>query len=286
MAAESITAAQAQADPGAVLSANIGLVRSVIRGVAHRHRLYGSARDELESAVWLRLVDHDYRAIRQYKGRSSFATFLTVVVTRLALDQRSAEGGRWRPSRRATRLGAAAVEFERLVFRDGYPRDEAAAVLAGGPDGAPSHAARALANAPRSVRRSAVPIDAVAHTLYSPDDPAASLLSRERRDRARSIAHTLACALARLSPADRRLLALRHQRGWKVPAMARLLGLDQRRLYRRLGAAHRRLQRLTETAGVTAADAAELVGARDVVWPRLAALAADVGGRAGSGARL
>ncbi len=256
-------------DPRELLASNMGLIRRIIRAVARRHRLADAAIEELESAVWLRLVERDYRAIRQYKGRSSFGTFLTVVVARLAMDVRSSEWGRWRPSSRARRLGETAVRFETLIFRDGYSRDEAVSLLETTADGAPSGDTRALAATRRSRPRRYVPIELVAHRLQTFDDPVESLLADERKSRAGYVAGVLRQALARLPGEERLLLRMRHAEGLKVPTIARVLGVDQKSLYRKLAIVHRRMRRFAVRAGVTRSDALDLVGRGDVTWPQV-----------------
>lgn len=271
MATPPVTATPAVLDPRELLMSNMDLIRRIVRAVARRQRLGDPATEELESAVWLRLVEHDYRTIRQYQGRSSFGTFLTVVVMRLAVDVQSAEWGRWRPSSRARRLGDTAVRFETLVFRDGYSRDEAASVLQMSTHAAPTGATRALATTRRSMPRRYVPIELVAHTLQTFSDPAESLLADERRSRVTQIAEVLRQALRGLSGEDQLLLRMRHAEGLKVSTIARVLGVDQKTLYRKLAIVHRRLQRVAVRAGVTRADARN-VGRSDVEWPALPGL--------------
>jgi len=61
----------------------------------------------------------DSAILRQFQMRSSLRTYLTVVICRLFLDERIARFGKWRPSRKAVRVGSTAVLFERLTMRDG-----------------------------------------------------------------------------------------------------------------------------------------------------------------------
>jgi RNA polymerase sigma factor (sigma-70 family) len=213
-----------------------------------------AAAEELESAVWMRLVEHDYRALRQYKGQASLRTFLTVVVTRLAMDVQTADWGRWRPSSRAKRLGRPGMLFETLVFRDGYSRREALTQLASAGHNA-SATVESLANRDRSMPRRYVPIDLVAHTLPANDDPETVLEAKERHDRQRKVARVVGRALTNLTETDRRLLRMRHYQGLKVSAMARVLNEDQKLLYRRLALLHRRLRAHVTQQGVTRADA-------------------------------
>ena len=72
--------------PRELLSQNLDLIRGVVRLVSWRRRLTRAAAEDLESTLWVRLMDHDCRAIRQYRGQASLRTFLTVVVSRLLVD--------------------------------------------------------------------------------------------------------------------------------------------------------------------------------------------------------
>jgi RNA polymerase sigma factor (sigma-70 family) len=193
--------------PREMLSENLSLVRGVVRLVAWRRHLTPTAAEDLESTVWVRLMDHDYRAVRQYRGQASLRTFLTVVVSRLLVDAiRTAPRGM--------------VAFDDLLD----PPDPAAA------DGHPDQ----------------------------------GLESERVAARSRQVSAALARAVTRLSPADRRLLRLRHAEGMKVSAIARMLNEDQTRLYRRLNVIHKAIRRVVEAAGVTRDDARAVTGRQDV----------------------
>jgi RNA polymerase sigma factor (sigma-70 family) len=263
-------------DPRDILSANLDAIRRIVRAVGRKRRLSDSDIEELESSVWLRLVEHDYRAIRQYKGRASFRTFLTVVVTRLALDVHAASWGRWRPSSRARRLGKTGMLFETLVFRDGCSREEALSVLQSTGHGDPPAAVRALAGKRRSMPRRYIPIDLVAHTLPTADQPASAIETRERRVRGRRVGRALHEAVRRMPARDRLLLRMRYEEGLKVADVARALGEDPKTLYRTLETLHRRLRRMVSERGVTSSDVGELVGRDDVyvTAPAAASIAA------------
>jgi len=256
-------------EPRDVLTQHIPAIRRIVRSVARRHRLNDTAAEELESSVWVRLMEHDFRAIRQYKAQASFHTFLTVVVNRLALDVQSAEWGRWRPSRRARHLGEAGTLFETLVFRDGYSRDEALSQLEAAGHGVPSDAVEALAEKPRSMPRRYLPLEAVANRLATDDHPAAGLIEIESRRRAAQIGRILAHALQGLTISERVLLSMRYDIGLTVATIARLFSEDQKALYRKLTILHRELRQRIVRAGVRPAEIRELVGRSDVKWPNL-----------------
>jgi RNA polymerase sigma factor (sigma-70 family) len=244
-------------DPRQILTDNFDLIRQIVRGVARRARLDAATTEDLESAVWVHLLDRDSRVIRQFGGRSTLRTFLTVVVARLALDQRCAELGRWRPSRRARRLGRDAMRFETLVFRDGASRGEALATLAAERLELAPPVVRALMQG-RSRPRRFVPVDTVADQLATAGDAAGVLDDVERRQRMRLVHLALRAALEALNPRDRRLLKLRHADGLKVSTMAARLGEDQKALYRRLSVLHLRLKNAIESGGLGVADTHDL----------------------------
>jgi RNA polymerase sigma factor (sigma-70 family) len=246
-----------------MLSEHVDVVRSVIRSVAFRQGLAGTALEELESAVWIRLIDHDYRAIRQFRGDASFRTFLRVVVTRLLLDLRASAWGRWRPSALARSRGKSAIRFESLVFRDGYGVEQAREVLNSRGETISDEDVAALAGSLRSTPRRFIPLE----EGPEPCQEAQLDLSTERDQRVKQTRHLSAAlrkALSALPAADRELLQLRHAKGLKVATIARELKEDQTRLYRRLHGLHRTVRRQMESAGITSDVARELVGRNDV----------------------
>jgi RNA polymerase sigma factor (sigma-70 family) len=246
-----------------MLSEHVDVVRSVIRSVAFRQGLAGTALEELESAVWIRLIDHDYRAIRQFRGEASFRTFLRVVVTRLLLDLRASAWGRWRPSALARNKGKAAIRFESLLFRDGYSVEEARAILTSRGESISEEDITELAGSLRSTPRRFVPIEEGPEPFDEGQPELAS--DHERRQRqTRHLSAALRKALSTLAPADLQLLQLRHGKGLKVATIARELKQDQTRLYRRLHGVHRTVRRHIESCGVSPEIARDLVGRNDV----------------------
>jgi RNA polymerase sigma factor (sigma-70 family) len=251
-------------DPRDILTSNIDAIRRIVRAVGRKRRLSDTDIEELESAVWLRLVEHDYRAIRQYKGRAALRTFLTVVVTRLALDVHAASWGRWRPSSRARRMGKSAMLFETLVFRDGCSREEALSVLQSNGHGEPTEAVQALAGKRRSMPRRYVPIDLVGHALPSSENPASGIESEERQHRGAAVGRALRHAVRAMSPREQVLLHMRYAVGLKVATMARVLNEDPKALYRALETVHRRLRRSIVGHGISPEDVGDLIGAPEV----------------------
>jgi RNA polymerase sigma factor (sigma-70 family) len=236
------------------------VIERTIRGVAARWRLRREEAEDFASDVRLRLLHDRCAVLRRYEGRGAFGTFLGVVVRRLCLDQRRSSWGNWRPSKGARRLGPAAVLLQQFVERDGLPLDEACARIAAAGLEAPSPSdVHGLVAAPRCWRRMAVgeeALDSLATDRSQPDVPL------RRRDRRRAL-EALRRALQGLPAVDRRLLALRYSRGMRVSDVARLDGCDQKRLYRRIEAALRRLRARLAAQGITASDVGEWLGVAD-----------------------
>jgi DNA-directed RNA polymerase specialized sigma24 family protein len=70
--------------------------------------LRGADAEDFGSSVKLHLLENDCAILRKWEGRSSFATYITIVIRRLLVDQRRA-GGRFYTSAAAHRGGDAAV---------------------------------------------------------------------------------------------------------------------------------------------------------------------------------
>ena len=244
-----------------MLSQHVDVVRGVIRSVAFRQALSTSAVEELESAVWIRLIEHDYRAIRQFRGESSFRTFLRVVVTRLLLDLRVTEWGRWRPSALARRFGKEAIRFEALIFRDGLGIDQALEILQSEGRSLPADAVAEIAGSLRSTPRRFIPIEELTDVTASNSSPDKMVMRQQTVHKTRAVSCAMRRALAELTPSDRELLRLRHFKGLKVSTMARTLSRDQKSLYRRLNSVHRTMRRNIERAGLTRQDVLDVLSA-------------------------
>lgn len=81
-------------DPQHLLEANLALIDRLAGHVCRRFGMNGSDVDDVASMVKLRLMENDYAILRRYEGRSSLATYLTVIIQRLLSDQRERTHGR------------------------------------------------------------------------------------------------------------------------------------------------------------------------------------------------
>jgi len=214
-------------DPRDAFERLLPVVRRVVRSVGHRYRLRNDDVDELFSTVCMKLLDQRHAVLGRFEGRSGIATYLTTVVSRVWLDQRTAREGKWRPSAKATRLGHVAVALERLIQREGLPVAEAIASLrsAGKTDASVEHLHWLAGQFPvRQGTARFMPLDDVAEI--------AGPVAVAEGDDARPRRLHLAAVLKTLPPDERLLLRRRFAKGETVASIARSLSCDQRDLYR------------------------------------------------------
>lgn len=242
--------------PRGWLESNIETVEKAVRYVAVRRRLAAADADDLLSTVLTHLVTDDYRVLRLFRGQSSISTYLTVVVDRVLLDARTRAWGKWRPSAQARRLGERAVIFDRLVRRDGLEPAHARELV-----GAPLEWMSLLSRT--SLKKPARPAGFVdigaAKTYCSPAaDPHAVLMEQYHAKQGIELGQQLERALCSLPVADQVLVRMRHEQGLKVSQIATMLGIDQKKLYRRLDAIHDDLRSAIKAMGVSRGDATAL----------------------------
>ena len=246
----------APADAGmnrqAVFLSNLETIERIIASICRRHLLLGDDQEDFASYVKLRLVDDDYAAIAKFQGRSSISTYLTVVVTNCFRDFRTNRWGRWRPSAEAKRLGPLALRLEILLYRDGHGLRQAIEVLrsAGGELPSDAELIRLASRLPSRTRTYVVGPE-VADGAVAQESADAGILQDELdRDRT-SAAQEVERALQSLPPEDQLILRMRYLDGISVADIARLLGLEQKPLYRRIDNGLRQLRGLLEQRGVS-----------------------------------
>lgn len=233
------------------------------RAVAAFGRRYGMSTDEvadLSSSIKLRIVESQYEVFRKFRGESSLATYLTVVVTMLAREYRVQEKGRWRPSAEAKRRGPEAVMLETLSQQKGLSLGEAGAVMR-------SRGDTTLSDRQLGELLRALPRRGPLRPSRSGDDELDGLPAREGADAAvlaeesatlrANVTRTLESSLASLSVEDRLLLKLRFWQDASIADAARILGVEQRPLYRRI---EKLLADLRKRLGAEGVDAEDIRG--------------------------
>lgn len=107
---------------------NLSITDKIVKKYCSGHNIVGDEADECRSYVYEKIIDNDYQKIREFKGKSSYETYMTTVISRILID-RMRSGGRWRPSQKALRIGKEAVILEELVFRKKYSFEQAYNIL-------------------------------------------------------------------------------------------------------------------------------------------------------------
>lgn len=228
-------------DPQPLFRDELDLVSRIIREVSRRARLSPDDALDFGQSVQLRLIEQQYKPIRQFSGRSSLRTYLTVVIRRMLLDWRRTQSGKWRSSAAARRLGPTAVALERLIYQGGHTLAEAIQILQARP-GAPEKAEfeRVAHQIPVRWTFRTVSIEDVHFTgATSFEDP---VERAEEYEASVALRQRLSAALEALPATDRALLDLRYRQMLRVPAIAAALNADDKTLYRRCEKALRTLR--------------------------------------------
>jgi RNA polymerase sigma factor (sigma-70 family) len=245
--------------------AHIGTIERIAAFVCRRNGLHDDDAAEFAAETKLRLLENDYAVIRKFEGRSSLPTYLRTVIARFLYERRVEEWGKWRPSAEARRLGARAILLEQYVTRDGYSFEEAVQILTAYRGGGHSRAeleaiwARLPSRMPRPML---VPEEASEGSAASATADA-PLLSRERERTARTAAATIDRVIDAMLPDDQLILRMRFWEARKVPEIAELLNIEQKRLYKRLERLMVLLKRALEDAGIRHGDVREILSCGD-----------------------
>jgi RNA polymerase sigma factor for flagellar operon FliA len=211
-------------------------IEHVSRFIARRQRLSATETEDFLSEVNLAFVRSDYAVLAAFEGRSSLRTYLTIVIQRLFLDYRRKQWGKWRPSAAALRRGPLAMRLEILLYREGLTLDAALETLRTNFSCAESREAMTdLAQAlPARVSRRGMMegADSLA-SVPAPDldRPDVQLEGRDTSVRAQGLVNEV---MEAFEPQDRIVLRMRFEDEIPVARIARTLGLDQKRLYRRM----------------------------------------------------
>jgi RNA polymerase sigma factor for flagellar operon FliA len=241
-------------------------IQRIAAFVARRGHLNADETSEFVQVVCVRLLEDDYSIIRKFENRSSFSTYLTTVTLRLFSQWRVEMWGKWRPSAEAKRLGDKAITLERLITRDGFTFDEAVKTLTtrAGSGYTVSELEALYVRLPlRNPRPMLVSDDAAPEVAAVDADADERVESRDRERSARRCAAALDAALAKFDAEDRLILKLRFCKALKVPEIARIVNIDQKKVYKKLEKLFAILRRALADGGVSQADVDKLLGNGD-----------------------
>ena len=252
--------------PREVIEDNVQLIDRLVGRACRRVGITDAEVADMASMVKLALVENDYAILRRFEGRSSLATYLTIVIQRILADHRERTHGRWRPSAEAERLGDRAVLIEDVIGRQHRSIEDATAVVRSLDASMTREDVVAIANRlparaprPREVElpaEDAVPLAAAERA----DTP---VLDGELRVLSRRAGTVLRDTMDAWPAEDRLLVRLRFESSLSVADIARLLGVPQRPLYRRLESLLATLRAALLAGGIDPGTANDLVGAAE-----------------------
>lgn len=251
-----------QPAPGrALLEAQYDLIQKKLLHLSRRSGLPEHEAEEFRSWALFKLVEDDSRVLASWEGRSSFLTFLTVVLVNLLRDYRAHIWGRWRPSAAARSQGHEAILLERLCFRDGLPLDEAIERMQREHEVSLSQAEleQMAASLTRRMKRWQVGEEEL---LQMPVDGQVEsrIEEAERSSTEEELRVLLTPLLKSLSTENRLLFKLHYWDGLSVAAISSLLGRPQRELYSARSKCLKKIRRSLEKAGLSPERVRALLG--------------------------
>ncbi len=250
-------------EPEELFLANLGLIGRITAFVCRRNHVGVDEAEEFAAHVRLKLIEADYAIFRKFEGRSSLPTYLTTVIHRLYLQYRVEMWGKWRPSAEAKRLGDKGVTLERMLTRDGYSFAEAMAALISSGWTRAELEALYVRLPHRSSRPILVAESAAAANVASADEADDAVMRAGRLQTARAAAAAIDAAMAEMATEDQIILKMRFWSARRVADIASALGIDQKKLYKRIERLLSTLRARLQAAGVAAADIEELVAHGD-----------------------
>jgi RNA polymerase sigma factor (sigma-70 family) len=247
-------------DPERTFLDNLATIDRVIGVITRRHSLGAADAEEFASWVRARLIDGNYAAIRKFGGRSSLATYLSVVIGNLFLDYRNSIWGRWRPSAAALRLGPLGIRIEELLYREGHSLREAIGVLqSAGVTLTDAEVSRLAAKIPPREKTSEVPLekaDSAGIIDLRPNAPAPE---------ESEVAAAIRAALEQLPSEEQVIVRMRFWDDLTVADIARALRIEQKPLYRKLEGIQKHLRAALTARGIDDERVADVL-AGESLW--------------------
>jgi RNA polymerase sigma factor (sigma-70 family) len=231
---------------------HLAMIKTVAARAARVHGLWSLDAEDFTADVLCRIISDDYAVLRKFRGRSSLRTFLTVVINRMCIETLIARNGKWRPTARTVRHGQAAVLLERLVVRDGLTFDQAFTILESNPGVTADRASLEDVYATLRPRRRPrfVSNDAVIDRAIGRHTTDEGIVRREDERIVARAARPVRRALTALAAQDRMILTRHFRDGVSIADLSRALHVDQKQLYRRVGAVLKELRARLKRAGI------------------------------------
>ncbi|MCH9649444.1 MAG: sigma-70 family RNA polymerase sigma factor [Deltaproteobacteria bacterium] len=218
--------------------------------------------DVADFAGWVveRLMSRNFNLLRACKQPERIRFYLGTVIRNLAKDYCNHLWGKWRPSSLARRLGATAIDLERLCQRDGWQVREAIEILRSNHDCkvTAEELEDVASQLPSKPARTFVELDLEHMGQQLPFGE--RLLAREREVAQERISETLRSALSCLEAQDLEILRLHFEERRSLASISRTHQLDQRSLYSRRTRSLKRMRQVFQQEGLTWQEIAPALG--------------------------
>jgi RNA polymerase sigma factor (sigma-70 family) len=245
--------------PEQLFLGHLKLVKEIVAFCCRRSKFSPEDAEDFQQTVMIKLIEEDYAVFRLFEGRSDIRTYLTVVINRLLLDYQNHLWTKWRSSAEAGRLGPIAERLEKLMVRDGLFFGEACHILQGeGVEMSEDELAEIRAKLPPKFTRRFVTEETLQTMASRELGPGEKLDQKEQRTLVLRVLRVVFREIQALPAEDRLLVRMRTE--LKVADIARMRGMDQKRLYRRLDKIYARLRKTLEKQGIRRKDVEELLG--------------------------
>lgn len=242
--------------PESIFLEHLEVIERIASLMARRNGLMGEDAADFQSWVVSKIIEDDYAPIRKFRGASSLPTYLSVVIAMLARDFRVQRRGRWRPSAAARRVGDLAVRLESLVYRSRYTLAEAGQLLrtAGATRLSDRELGQMLSQLPTRapLRPTEVTTEALAEVATRDGGADAPITNAEDARERQRIEAVLDERIAEFAEQDRIIMRMRFWQDLSVADIARMLGIEQKPLYRRIERLLEQLRERLRETGITA----------------------------------
>jgi RNA polymerase sigma factor (sigma-70 family) len=236
-------------DQGAIADL-LKLVERTARTLARRKGLSPQDTDDFAQDALVKFIENDYAVYRKFRGDAQLATYVASVISRLLIDRVIGERGKFRPSPEATEYGETAVHLERYVYRDGLTFSAAGERLRTdhGVTLNDTELESLFSKLPRRYRREHLGPTPLNH-LPAHDSAEDAILDDERRQRNTRFAGILEKCKRSIASQDALILSY-WEREVRPGEIARTLGIPAKRVYNRVEALKKLLQRLLKEEGI------------------------------------
>lgn len=229
--------------------------------ICRKHAMFGDEARDFAQHVHLHLMEDDYRILRAFKGNSSLKTYLHTVISRIFIDQVRVK---WHPSAEATRMGEMAVKLEKLIYGSQYAVHEACQIMAAHTGGAmDENKVRDILGRLPVKKAHPVKIEDSEECLPNlPDsspDPETLVAQKQLHQKKQKVIAVIGDIIPSLSGEDKLLIKLLFIDSHRISEIARLLGKDDRLLYKRTQTILRRMREALADAGIAEGDIQELL---------------------------